>query len=91
MILLYKFFILTFFALLFAKPIDPVGSEKSVLISNSKKKSKNYKYYELDKSGLEFTDLGSFSNDDSLRIKLYIREVIAKEKKKNKNSRLMFL
>ena len=28
-----------------------------------------------------FEDLGSFSNDDSLRIKLYIREVIAKEKK----------
>ena len=81
MILLYKFFILTFFALLLAKPIDPLGTEKSVLISNSKKKSKNYKYYELDKSGLEFTDLGSFSNDDSLRIKLYIREVIAKEKK----------
>ena len=57
MILLYKFFILTFFALLFAKPIDPIGTEKSVLISNSKKKSKNYKYYELDKSGFKDPDI----------------------------------
>ena len=80
MSLLYKFFIFTLFSLLIAKPINPSDDEKSVLITNVNKKGKNYKYYELDKSGLVYSELGVFSKEDSVRIKFYIREVIAKEK-----------
>jgi len=80
MSLLYKFLIFTFFALLIAKPISPSEEEASVLITNLEKKSKNYKYYELDKSGLQYSDIGNFSDEDSVRVKFYIREVVANNK-----------
>ena len=81
MSLLYKFLIFGLFTLLIAKPINPSGKESQVLITNLDKKSKNYKYHELDKSGLHYNKLGDFSDDDSIRVKFYIREVIAKDEK----------
>lgn len=80
MSLLYKLLIFTLFTLLIARPINPSNKETSVLITNLDKKGKNYKYYELDKSGLEYSELGSFSDRDSVRVKFYIREIIAKDK-----------
>lgn len=78
--LLYKLLFFTFFGLLMAKPISPIDNEKSVLITNLDNKNKNYKYYELDKSGLKYSDLGNFSGEDSVRVKFYIREIIPSDK-----------
>ena len=82
--LLYKFFIFLFFATLFSKPLIPMDANKdaSVLIKN---KSKNYRYYELGKDGLSYSSLEGFSNEDSVRIKLFIRQVIAEKNNKEQN------
>ena len=82
--LLYKIFIFLFFSTLFSKPLVPSDANKdgSVLIKN---KNKSYRYYELDKTGLDYSDLDGFSNEDSIRIKLFIRQVIAEKNNKEQN------
>ena len=72
--LLYKLLIFTSFAFIVARSINPSGEQSQVLITDVDKKGKNYKYYELDK-GLEYNELGNFSDQDSVRVKFYIRAV----------------
>ena len=79
MSLLYKLLIFTSFAFIIARSINPSGKESQVLITDVDKKGKNYKYYELDKSGLEYNELGNFSDQDSVRVKFYIREVFPED------------
>lgn len=79
MSLLYKLLIFTSFAFIIARTINPSGEESQVLITDIDKKGKNYKYYELDRSGLGYSELGNFSDQDSVRVKFYIREVFAED------------
>jgi len=79
--LLFKLFVFSLLSLLIGKPIIPSGEEKSVLLMNINNNKKNYIYYELDKTGLEYSEIiGQFSEEDSVRIKFYIREIISKNK-----------
>ena len=80
----YKFFIFLFFSTLISKPLIPsdIDKETSILIKNN---NKNYRYYELDENGLNYSNLDGFSNEDSIRIKLFIRQVIAEKNNKEQN------
>jgi hypothetical protein len=83
--LLFRLFIFGLLPLLIAKPINPDGKETSVLLENINNKGKNYKYYEIDKTGLQYSQMGEFSEEDSIRIKFYIREIISKDKKQKQS------
>ena len=83
--LLFNLFVFTLLSFLIGKPIIPFGDEQSVLLVNINDKGKNYTYYDLDKSGLDYSDIGDFSSKDSVRIKFYIREVVAEGKKEKQN------
>jgi hypothetical protein len=88
MSLLFRLYIFGLFPLLMAKTINPDGKETSVLLENINNNGKNYKYYELDKTGLEYSHIGEFFEDDSVRIKFYIREIIAEDKKQKQSFKI---
>ena len=86
--LLFKLSVFTLLSLLIGKPIIPSGDEQSVLLVNVNDKGKNYTYYDLDKSGLDYSDIRGFSDKDSIRIKFYIREVVSEDKKGKQNFKI---
>ena len=86
--LLFRLFIFGLLSLLIAKPISPDGKETSVLLENINNNGKNYKYYEIDKTGLQYSQIGEFSEEDSIRIKFYIREIIAEDKKSKQSFKI---
>ena len=61
--LLFRLFIFILISLLIAKPINPDGKETSVLLENINNNGKNYKYYEIDKTGLQYSQIGEYSKE----------------------------
>ena len=75
---LNKFLILFCVSFIFSKTLIPSNGSSVIL----EKDEKEYIYYNFKKDGLQYTSLGNgYSDNDSVRIKIFIRAVVPSESK----------
>ena len=75
---LNKFLILFCVSFIFSKTLIPSNGSSIIL----EKDKKEYIYYNFKKDGLQYTSLGDgYSDNDSVRIKFFIRAVVPSESK----------
>ncbi len=85
MSLLNKFLILFCISFIFTKTLIPDNGTAVIL----EKDKKEYIYYQSNKDGLYYTNLGDkYSKDDSIRVKFFIRSIIPSESKGKQNFKI---